>query len=259
MGPADVRYKKFELVTSPVKGRLRVAIGVAVLCLALPSLVRTPEASANQTLSSVDTAIRTACIHPPGPHAGTVPGDALFLFERSNIGAYPPLYGAGSDLALFSRGATLYDCVAGFTHISAAGVNIGVASSTPHLTSRDPLAGIVGIVRGGFAANRDNDTDTLWVTGVMAPSIKRVEVRAYRAGCFGPMKCLALAIPAGSTTAVIHGRYFLASLVVAHSVTTARIGLLVIGFTATSTAGAEVIAGRLAPPATNAPMMSGFS
>ena len=240
-----------------VRGSLHRMASLTVACSLVLVVSVVPEASSTSRASTFDSILRSACEHPSAFTSRTVPSNAVLIFARTDIGEYPFGDGAGEALAMFSRGPTLYDCVVSSTHISADMTNVDVMSSTAS-TAVYIFAGVVGLVRGGYSANRNLETDTAWVTGTLAPGVTHVNLKAYLGACFGPMTCLALGIANAKNAAVIRGRFFLTSLVVTYSKRPRRIGLVVSGVTGPSIRNTGVIAGSFVPPATYVPTTSTF-
>lgn len=189
-----------------------VLSGVAMLTLAVP-------VEAASTLSNGDVALIQACEHPSVPGAPTLTSRAHFELAQFNIGKYPPSYAATGDLGLFSQGATILDCFAGITHISARGTSGAILHTTTRLATATSVSGLGGIVKGGFTPHLGDRTVTVWVSGVRGTDVSAVTLSAWFAlTCPHKVACPG-ALIARSTPAVFHGRYFLASMVIAYAST----------------------------------------
>ncbi len=175
-------------------------------------------ASTTRVLTSTETSVVQACEHPMlrgSPHLGA---GATFRLALVNLGHYPVGHGASSDLGVFSRGRSLDACVAVFTHLRAEGGASLVAATTPRLRSTQPFSGLAGVMKGGYSANRDLDTLTVWVAGELAAGVTAITLQvAYSVPCKNDPTCPGPLYEAGRSAATISGRYFAAAMVVAYS------------------------------------------
>lgn len=232
---------------------------MAILSLVALAVLPATRASGDADLSLVNATLRNACEHPSAATSTTVPATATWRIERSNLFGYPRNFGSSPDLALFSRGTTLYDCLISSNHVSPVMTNAGVARATSQLTTTRLVSGIAGVLLGGYTTNKDTNTATVWVSGIVAPSVKAVTLHAYFGQpCRGFVQCAEPLFDAGSAHAVMVGRYFLASRIVAYSAGRPHVELQVEGTSAKGIVISNASAASLVMPTTFTPVTTSF-
>ena len=195
----------------------RVVVVVASIVMVASLSVTAASASAGSVTESRSSVIR-ACEDPVVPGSPHLAAGASLEMTIMNMGRYPFGYGATSDLGVFARGHSLDACLAAFTHLRAEGSASLIVESTPRVTTSKPFSGVAGVLRGGYSANRDLDTLTVWVAGVVAPQVTGVTLEVdYSEPCKNDPTCPGPLITAGRSPALLHGRYFAASMVVKYS------------------------------------------
>ena len=217
-------------------------------------------ASGAQVLSPTNTLIRSACARSSPVSRVGVPATAQLQAVRTNLLGNPRGLTLGPDLALFSKSATLYDCLTIANHVSGPTTNDGVKSYVTHLTGTNRMAGIAGILKGGYTNLRDRNTVTLWATGVVAPSVTGVTLSIdYSITCPNNLVCPGALLSAGSTSAVMHGHYFVASMVVAYSAARVTFNVILQRHLASGVANTTTDAGNFSAPTTSRPVFSTFN
>jgi hypothetical protein len=256
----DVIAPTLQTMTAFTHRTRRIAV-IAVLAvtsgIAAPAAI---DAAGGQVLSPTSAVIINACQHSSSLSRNTVPATAQLQVVRPNLDGEPRDVSSSPDLALFSRARTLYDCLVVGDHSSGLSINDGARAFTTHLTGSDPMAGISGYLKGGYTTLRDRDTLTVWATGVVSAKTTGVTLAVYYSvACPNDPVCPGPLISAGSSTAVLHGRFFAASMVVTFSGAHANFAVQLerrtsSGFSHTSTDAENFLA-----PASSRPVFSTFN